>query len=107
MYTYIVERTQIYLTSEESAVLDRLAAERGVTRSHLIREAVDATYVSPPRSQRDRFLAVLDELGAPWVGRDDVPDGESYVERIRTGLDVPTSGRDVRRRGRNPGGPRT
>jgi hypothetical protein len=91
-----MERTQIYLTSEEAAALDELAAERGVTRSRLIRDAIDATYVTPRRSQRDRFLAVVKELGAPWVERSDVPDGAAYVERIRAGrspLDLPQSSR--------------
>ena len=99
MYTYIaMERTQIYLTTEEAVALDRLATERGVTRSHLIREAIDATYGSPHRSQRDRLLAVLVELGPPWADRTDLPDGETYVERIRAGMPVSgrTSGRPRR-----------
>jgi hypothetical protein len=64
-----MERTQIYLMTEEAAALDRVAAERGVTRSHLIREAVDPAYLTRERSQRDRLLAVLAELGAPWADR--------------------------------------
>ena len=109
MYTYItMERTQIYLTVEETAALDRIATERGVTRSHLIREAIDATYGSPHRSQRDRLLAVLDDLGPLWRDRDDLPDGETYVERIRAGLPVSgrTSGRPGRVRSRSPRAPR-
>jgi hypothetical protein len=83
-----MERTQIYLTREEATALDRIAAVRGVTRSHLIREAIDSTYVTPQRSQRDRLLAVLEELGPPWADRADLPDGETYVERIRAALPV-------------------
>ena len=37
-------RTQLRLQPEQMERLDRLAAERGTTRSALIREAVDATY---------------------------------------------------------------
>jgi predicted transcriptional regulator len=89
MYTYIaMERTQIYLTSDEASALDRIASERGVTRSHLIREAIDAAYVSPRESQRDRLLATLAEIGPPWSDRTDLPDGETYVERIRAGQPV-------------------
>ena len=83
MYPYIMERTQIYLSSEETQALDRIAAERGVTRSHLLREAVDARYVHTQASQRQRLLAVLDELGGPWEDRSDIGDGAAYVERIR------------------------
>lgn len=103
-----MERTQIYLTDEEADVLDRVAAERSVTRSHLIREAVDATYVRPHASRRDRLLATLEELGPPWQGRDDLPDGEAYVEQARG---VPLSGPVARRRrpgsraGARPAGP--
>jgi hypothetical protein len=78
-----MERTQVYLTREESVALDALAAERGTTRSHLIREAIDATYLAPRRSQRDRLLETLAQLGPLWRDRPDVPDGKTYVERIR------------------------
>jgi predicted transcriptional regulator len=40
--TYIVKRTQIYLDDEQEARLDRRARATGVTRSALIRAAVDA-----------------------------------------------------------------
>lgn len=97
-----MERTQIYLTEAEAAALDRVAAERGVTRSHLIREAIDATYVVPRTSQRDRLLAALEEMGAPWQARTDLPDGEGYVERLRGGP-VPGEGSTRGRRGRRAG----
>ena len=85
MYTYIVERTQIYLTEEEASALDREAQARGVTRSHLIREAIDVRYRTSRESQAQRLLAALEELGPPWALRDDMPDGERYVERVRGG----------------------
>ena len=83
MYKSIMERTQIYLSAEETDALDRIAAERGVTRSHLIREAIHARYVYARESQRMRMLAVIDQLGGPWEGRSDITDGETYVERSR------------------------
>lgn len=86
MYIYIaMERTQIYLTRDAAAALDEIAAERGVTRSHLIREAIDATYLAPRASQRDRLLSILEELGPPWQGRTDLPDGEAYQRQARGG----------------------
>lgn len=86
MYPYIMERTQIYLTSDEAQALDREASDRGVTRSHLIREAIDARYLTSRQGQAQRILAILEEFGAPWADRDDIPDGELYVDWIRHGM---------------------
>jgi predicted transcriptional regulator len=84
MYTYIaMERTQIYLTEQEAEVLDRLAAERKTTRSHLIREAIDTQYLSREERIRER-LAALEASAGAWAHRDDIPDGKTYVERIRS-----------------------
>ncbi len=79
MYTYIMERTQIYLTTEEAIALDREARKRGQTRSHLIREAVDKAYVIGP--QREELLGALDASFGAWKGRRET--GEEYVDRIR------------------------
>jgi len=79
MYTYIVERTQIYLSREQSAALDREARRRGTTRSHLIREAIDQAYLAP--RDRERILAGLRRSAGGWAGRTET--GEQYVERIR------------------------
>jgi predicted DNA-binding protein len=81
MYIYIVERTQIYLSREEAAALDREARRRGQTRSHLIREAIDRAYLSEP-SVED-VLATLEATAGAWV--DHPESGEEYVERIRAG----------------------
>jgi hypothetical protein len=81
MYTYIVDRTQIYLSREQAAALDREAQRRGTTRSHLIREAVDRTYLLTP--DRERVLAALRDSAGAWRNRTE--SGEEYVERLRTG----------------------
>jgi predicted DNA-binding protein len=81
MYTYIMERTQIYLTREQAAALDREAKRTGTTRSHLIREAIDERY-GAGRDTSAIEQALLDSAGA-WKGRRD--DGETYVEKLRTG----------------------
>jgi hypothetical protein len=84
MYTYIaMERTQIYLTEREAEVLDRLAAKRNTTRSHLIREAIDAQYLNREELIRER-LAALERSFGVWADRDDIPDGKTYVARIRS-----------------------
>jgi hypothetical protein len=81
MYTYIVERTQIYLDRRQADALDREARRRGQTRSHLIREAIDQQYgLTTDRAAVAR--ALRDSAGA-WRGRRE--DGEAYVERLRQG----------------------
>ncbi len=81
MYTYIVERTQIYLSREQAGALDREAKRRGTTRSHLIREAIEARY--RPTPSRAEILEVLHETAGVWKDRTET--GEEYVERLRTG----------------------
>jgi metal-responsive CopG/Arc/MetJ family transcriptional regulator len=81
MYTYIMERTQIYLSREQAAALDREAKKTGTTRSHLIREAIEARYGTG--KDRDRIQRVLRATAGIW--RDRTETGEEYVERLRTG----------------------
>ena len=64
MYTYIVDRTQIYLTAEESAALERASIETGKTKSQLIREAIDEKYGS--RRSLEEFMAALDAARGAW-----------------------------------------
>ena len=41
MYTYIMRRTQIYLTEEEALVLKRESKKQRASMSDLIRSAID------------------------------------------------------------------
>jgi predicted DNA-binding protein len=79
MYTYIVERTQIYLSGAQAAALDREAKRLGVTRSHLIREAIEERYRLG--TDRERLRAALRETAGLWKDRSET--GEAYVERVR------------------------
>lgn len=81
MYTYIVERTQIYLTRRESSALARLAKSTGRTRSQLIREAIAAQYLGD--SDPDAVRAALVETAGLWADREET--GKAYVERMRRG----------------------
>jgi metal-responsive CopG/Arc/MetJ family transcriptional regulator len=76
-----MERTQIYLSREQAAALDREARRRGQTRSHLIREAIDRAYLSEP--SKEEMLEALDASFGAWTDRSE--SGEEYVERIRSG----------------------
>ncbi len=81
MYTYIMERTQIYLTARESAALDAVARRTGHTRSHLIREAIEAVYLA--ELDREERRRALDASAGAWSGRRET--GEQTVERMRSG----------------------
>lgn len=81
MYMYIMERTQIYLSRAQAAALDREARRAGTTRSHLIREAIEARYGSA--SDPEVIERALRATAGLW--RDRAETGEAYVERFRTG----------------------
>jgi metal-responsive CopG/Arc/MetJ family transcriptional regulator len=81
MYTYIVDRTQIYLTREQTEALDREARRTGTTRSHLIREAVERQYGA--RADARRVERALKGTAGLWKDRTDV--GAEYVDRLRSG----------------------
>jgi hypothetical protein len=79
---YIMQRTQIYLDDDQARQLADRARQVGLTKSALIRDAIDA-YLSPA-SGDDGALAVLraavkDAAGAaPYL-----PNGVDYVEELR------------------------
>jgi predicted DNA-binding protein len=81
MYTYIMDRTQIYLSREQAAALDREARRRGTTRSHLIREAIDARY--GPDRDADEVREALRATAGLWSDRPET--GKAYVQRLRGG----------------------
>ena len=80
--SYIVKRTQIYLEPDQSRELSRQAGVRGVTASHLIREAI-ARYLADPEDDgavlAAQRSAVLDAAGS--VPR--LPAGTETVEQLR------------------------
>ena len=80
MYTYIMERTQIYLSRAQAAALDREARRTGTTRSHLIREAIEARYGTD--QDQERIKRALRATAGLW--KDRAETGEAYVERLRT-----------------------
>lgn len=80
MYVYIVRRTQIYLSEEEARALDGEARSSGRTRSQLIRDAIDRTYLGA-RAGRAILNALLRSRGA-WQRSQ---SGGEYVERLRAG----------------------
>ena len=79
--TYIVKRTQIYLEADQDRRLATRANATGATKSTLIREAIE-TYLSTQgeEDQLNQFRAALDALAAAPA---ELPDGATYVEKIR------------------------
>jgi hypothetical protein len=85
MYTYIMRRTQIYLTDEEAVALKRASEKSGASMSTLIRSAIDQTYVrAEGLPSKEDALRIIAETAGAWKGRTET--GEEYVERIRPGL---------------------
>jgi len=82
--TYIVKRTQIYLEPEQSRALARRANVRGVTSSHLIREAITA-YLADPTDDAGELAAQRSALLGSAGTIPDLPPGIEAVERLRDG----------------------
>ncbi|MBA2757865.1 MAG: ribbon-helix-helix protein, CopG family [Chloroflexi bacterium] len=82
--TYIMKRTQIYLEIEQDRRLGKRASASGVTKSTLVRQAIDAFLDVPAdgATHLARFRAALDEIDG---SRAPLPDGRIYVEEIRAG----------------------
>ena len=59
IFTYIVKRTQIYLDEDQDRRLERRAAAAGVTKSALIRSAIDRFLSRDPKP--DELKDALEE----------------------------------------------
>jgi predicted DNA-binding protein len=83
---YIVKRTQIYLEDTQDDQLARRAAAEGVTKSALIRRAIELYLDGSDDGELRlaRFRAAVEAVAglAP-----DLPEGSLYVEHLRV-LDV-------------------
>lgn len=80
--SYIVRRTQIYLEDRQDGALARRAAAEGLTKSALIRRAVDE-YLDAGADddlRLARFRAAVDAVAG---AAPDLPPGSVYVERLR------------------------
>lgn len=75
-----MRRTQIYLSAELDAALTRLSEASGLTRSELIRQAVERTYLGT--LTQASVLRSLDASAGAWRRRE---SGAAYVERMRRG----------------------
>jgi ribbon-helix-helix CopG family protein len=83
---YIVKRTQIYLSDSQDTQLARRAAAEGLTKSALIRRAVDE-YLDADDDDELRLARFKAAVAAVAGSAPDLLQGAAYVERLRA-LDV-------------------
>ena len=82
MYTsYIMRRTQIYLTEEQGRLLKSRSKATGRTISELIRAAIDSAYRRRREMSRSGKVRIARRTAGSWVGFPE--SGAEYVERIR------------------------
>jgi hypothetical protein len=94
--SYIVKRTQIYLDQKQDDELARRAVAEGLTKSALIRRAVDA-YLDDGGDEELRLARFKAAVEAVAGAAPNLPQGSLYVERLRT-LDVQRQEEIERRR---------
>ena len=83
VYSYIMHRTQIYLDELQTTRLDERAAGEGVTRSTVIRRAVDE-YLAHGQQDAAAWRKSWREAVARTAGiAPGLPDGAAYVEQLR------------------------
>jgi len=80
--SYIMHRTQIYLDERQEATLARRAAAAGVSKSTLIRAAIDAYLEEDDAAKLEGFRAAV--AAASGVAPD-LPPGVDYVRALRSG----------------------
>jgi predicted transcriptional regulator len=82
MYIHHMVRTQLYLDDDMHRRLRDLSRKQGRTVSELVREALVRTYGKP---DVDRLESTLNAIAGLWRDRDDLPDTDAYVRRLRSG----------------------
>lgn len=80
--SYIAKRTQIYLDERQDDDLARRAAAEGVTKSALIRRAVDE-YLDTDADDELRLARFRAAVDAVAGAAPELPQGSLYVERLR------------------------
>jgi predicted DNA-binding protein len=85
MYTtYIVRRTQIYLEDEQIERLERRARASGVTRSTLIRDAIDRM-LDAPEDEASHMARFREAVDATFGVAPELAAGDEYIARLRAG----------------------
>ena len=80
--SYIVKRTQIYIGDGQDVELTRRAAAEGVTKSVLVRRAIDV-YLNGQDDDDLRLARFQAAVEAAAGVAPHLPEGALYVERLR------------------------
>lgn len=75
-------RTQIQLTTAQHEALKRLAARRGVSMAHVVREGVDAMLSWGGKDPWDDLLSVVGKYGEGAPCENVGQDHDRYLEEI-------------------------
>ena len=82
MYTtYIMRRTQIYLSEEQGRLLEARSKATGRTISQLIRAAIDSVYLRRRSLSRAERIRLARATAGSW--KEFPESGAAYVERVR------------------------
>jgi Arc/MetJ-type ribon-helix-helix transcriptional regulator len=81
---YIVKRTQIYLDETQAAELAHRSIARGVTASHMIREAVEL-YLADADDEAAELARQRSALRDAYGAIPRLPEGVTYVDEVRQG----------------------
>ena len=76
-------RTQIYLTQAQQKRLAMACRDAAVTKSELIRRAVDQFLDQQPGTTPAAKAQRLGKIAGLWAGRDDMADPSGYVQALR------------------------
>jgi predicted DNA-binding protein len=74
-----MERTQIYIDTEQKKKLQKIAAEESKTMSEVIREAIVSYIADNHRQAADK----LNQTSGLWKDRKDIKDSVAYTEELR------------------------
>lgn len=76
-------RTQIYLTQSQQTRLQAASRRASLTKSELIRQAVDQFLERQSISAPADKLQRLKHIEGLWADRDDLDDPSAYVQQLR------------------------
>lgn len=76
-------RTQIYLTQAQQKRLALASRGAAVTKSELIRRAVDQFLDQQPTASPAIKAQRLSSIAGLWAGREDLADPAAYVRQLR------------------------
>lgn len=81
--TRTLARTQIYLTQTQQTRLAAACRRAAVTKSELIRQAVDQFLDQQTTASRADKTERLKGIAGLWAERDDMADPSAYVRTLR------------------------